>query len=465
MKYKGLEKKSFTEHKKLFAGILLVFALLSSGFSQDLAPFLIILVLGACLATLVSTNFGLSILIFSMLLSPELEVSQVPQRAVTIRLEDFLVGAVFFTWLARMAILKGVGLFRRSMLNRPLSTYTAILLFSTLFAFQQGGLKGKGAQFFLLKYVEYYVVFFMFFNNVTSKKQVQRFLIFFLITGLCVCFCALNLYGKHERLTAPFEGKAAEPGSLGGYLLIQIAVLLGFLLHSDWPKHRLVLLGLLILMIVTLVLSTSRGALFAFAPLYLAATCLSPRKRVTLMVVFLCVVFLGYQFVPPRILQFILEAFSASQGGKVYTIGSQKVEIGASGAARVETWKFVLSMWREKPIFGYGITGVGIVDSQFVRTLGEVGLVGFSVFIWLLVLIFKAGFRAYRSGDPLTRSLGVGVILATTGLVVQGISANTFIIVRIMEPFWFLVALTLGMTRLSEEASEKKGDTLKVKAA
>ena len=176
MKYKGLEKKSFTEHKKLFAGILLVFALLSSGFSQDLAPFLIILVLGACFATLVNTNFGLSILVFSMLLSPELEVSQVPQRAVTIRLEDFLVGAVFFSWLARMAILKETGLFRRSMLNRALSFYTVILLFSTLLASQQGFLKGKGAQFFLLKYVEYYVVFFMFFNNVTSKKQVQRFL-------------------------------------------------------------------------------------------------------------------------------------------------------------------------------------------------------------------------------------------------------------------------------------------------
>ena len=307
----------------------------------------------------------------------------------------------------------------------------------------------------------------MFFNNVTSKAQVQRFLTFFLFTGLCVFLFALiqGQTGQYSRLGAPFEGDRPEPGSLGGYLLVQIGALLGLLLHSDWPRHRVVLLGLLVLAIVTLILSTSRGALLAFGPLYLMTFLISPKRRVPLMMALLASFLLGYLFIPPRIFLFIKQAFSTEGGGEIYTLGGREVELGPSGVARVDAWRHVTSMWMKRPVFGYGVCGVGIVDSQFVRVLGEVGIVGLVIFIWLLFLIFKVGFTAYRSQDPLTRGLGAGLLIAHTGLVFQGISANSYIIVRIMEPFWFLVAVTLGMTRLVEEASERKGDTLKVKAA
>ncbi len=414
-------------------------------------PLLLTVGLSVCLFTLISTNFGLSILIFSMLLSPEMEAGNLPQRAVTVRVEDILIGVVFFTWLAKMAILKEIGLFRRSNLNRALFAYIVLIIIPTLLAWQAGELEGKGAHFYLLKYIEYFIVFFMFFNNITSKRQIQKFLIFFLITGCCVSLFALSRVGKVPRLGAPFEGEFPEPGSLGGYLLIQIAVLLGLLMHSNWPRHRLALHGLLLLAVLTLVLSTSRGALLAFLPLYSVAIWLTPKRRLQLVVSLLIVCILGYPFIPPRVLAFIREAFSAGEGGKVYRVGVGALEVGPSGAARVEAWKNVLQLWQKRPILGYGVTGVGIVDSQFVRVLGETGMIGFLAFVWLLFLVFQAGFQAYRSEDSLTKGLGMGLILANTGLIVQGFTANSFIIVRIMEPFWFLVAVTLGMTQLSQE--------------
>ena len=454
---------------RLYTSIPGYISIAGSDFSQEQTVILVLIVgLTICLATLVNTNFGLSVLVFSMLLSPEIEVAQLAERAVTIRVEDFLIGIVFFTWLAKMALLKEVGLLRHSILNRAILLYITICVFSTLFARQLGKLRGGyGPYFFVLKYIEYFVVYFMFFNNATSKEQIQRFLTFFLFTGLCVFVFALvqGQSGLYGRLGAPFEGDRPEPGSLGGYLLVQIGAMLGLLLHSDWPRHRVVLFGLLALAIVTLILSTSRGALLALGPLYLMTLFVSPKRRALLIIALVAGLFLGYMFIPPRIFLFIRQAFSTEGGGAAYTVGGHEVELGPSGVARLDAWRHVTSMWTKRPILGYGVCGVGIVDSQYVRTLGEVGVVGITVFVWLLFLIFKVGFAAYRSQDPLTKGLGAGLIIVHTGLLFQGMSANSYIIVRIMEPFWFLVAVTLGMTRLGEEASEKKEETLKVKAA
>ena len=41
------------------------------------------------------------------------------------------------------------------------------------------------------------------------------------------------------------------------------------------------------------------------------------------------------------------------------------------------------------------------------------------------------------------KGFSLGMILALVALLAQGVGVNTFIIVRIMEPFWFLVALTM----------------------
>ena len=43
--------------------------------------------------------------------------------------------------------------------------------------------------------------------------------------------------------------------------------------------------------------------------------------------------------------------------------------------------------------------------------------------------------------DPFFKALSLGMLGALAGLIGHGISANSFIIVRVMEPFWFLMGL------------------------
>ena len=45
----------------------------------------------------------------------------------------------------------------------------------------------------------------------------------------------------------------------------------------------------------------------------------------------------------------------------------------------------------------------------------------------------------------------MGFIAGFVGLLFHGLGANTFIIVRIMEPFWFMTALVVMIPKLEED--------------
>jgi len=70
--------------------------------------------------TLVNTDMGLAVLIFSMLLSPELMVGEVSGRDIVIRFEDLLLIVITLAWLAKTAINKGLALFIKTPLNKAI---------------------------------------------------------------------------------------------------------------------------------------------------------------------------------------------------------------------------------------------------------------------------------------------------------------------------------------------------------
>src|SRR6185295_8237708 len=96
------------------------------------------------------------------------------------------------------------------------------------------------------------------------------------------------------------------------------------------------------------------------------------------------------------------------------------------------------------PIFGWGVTGWHFLDSQYFRSLSETGLFGFSTLVFLLYRVLRMAFaslKAMQDRDPFYYALAAGFIAGTVGLMVHAIGSNTFIIVRIMEPFWLVCAL------------------------
>jgi O-antigen ligase len=113
-----------------------------------------------------------------------------------------------------------------------------------------------------------------------------------------------------------------------------------------------------------------------------------------------------------------------------------------SASERLTSYKKGFEKWKKHPILGYGVTGAGFIDGQFLRVLVETGIVGIALFLFLLWRMAIFLWNTYWSvDDPFFKALYLGMLGALAGLIGHGVSASSFIIVRIMEPFWFLMGL------------------------
>ena len=400
----------------------------------------LVLAMSVFLITLISTDAAIIFLIFSMLLSPEIGLGVVSNRAVAIRFDDLLLGVVFVTWLAKLAINKQLGFLRSTPLNAPLGMFIASYVASTAWGVLNGTVERPLASFFyFLKYFEYFFLFFMAANVIRERRQVERFLKAMAITAVCVCLYAywqLLHYGMAYRVSAPFEGKA-EPNTLAGYLVLMLAICGGLLLYTRSAFQRLALIGVMILIVPPFLYTYSRGGYLAFLVMYLTLCIVSTRYRPLLWGLLVLGIMVVPMILPATVFQRIASTFDPR--GAIQVGG---LRLAQSPAARLTVWRFIFERWKEHPILGFGVTGIGFVDSQYALEIGEGGLIGVAMTLWVRWQLFLIGYRAFRQGSgSLMKGLSLGFLAGFVGLLVHAMSGNVFIIVRIMEPFWFLTAV------------------------
>jgi hypothetical protein len=175
--------------------------------------FVLILLLLVSVCTFVWPEAGLYVVIFSMLLSPEIIAGEIVGkgtlgRGLTLRLEDFLLVFIGLSWFARSAVDKTTGLLRKTPLNQPIAAYILVCFVATLWGKITGDVEGLAGFFFVLKYFEYMIVFFMVVNYVNTPAQAKRLLFCLFLTCLIVSVYGLIQIPGGGRVSAPFEGSA-----------------------------------------------------------------------------------------------------------------------------------------------------------------------------------------------------------------------------------------------------------------
>jgi O-antigen ligase len=436
----------------ILIGALLVGYLLTM--LSALHSFVLILLLLVSVCTFVWPEAGLYVVIFSMLLSPEIIAGEIVGkgtlgRGLTLRLEDFLLVFIGLSWFARSAVDKTTGLLRKTPLNQPIAAYILVCFVATLWGKITGDVEGLAGFFFVLKYFEYMIVFFMVVNYVNTPAQAKWLLFCLFLTCLIVSVYGLIQIPGGGRVSAPFEGSAGEPNTFGGYLVFMGAVAVALLDHLRDMRVRIGLVVLLVVLIVSLLYTQSRASYIAVIPAYLALSLLSRRRFY--LVAGLIVILTLSPFIVPRVAKERL-AYTFTQPTTKGQVQFGRFRLDTSASARIIGYKQGLSDWRKRPIMGYGVTGHDFVDAQYPRILVETGIIGMLAFLWLMLSLFRVGIITCRdSHDDLLHGLSVGLTAGLVGLLVHAIGANTFIIVRIMEPFWFLTGIVIALSQMNDE--------------
>jgi O-antigen ligase len=419
------------------------------------SPLLIGAALVLFLLAFARTEFALYVMVFSMLLSPEITASAgglAERRDVTLRTEDFVLLVIGFTWFAKTAVNKELGLVAKTPLNRPIIAYVAVNLMATLLGYLMGSVHTAAGYLYVLKYIEYFVVYFMVVNNLRDRDHAWRLLTAALLTAAIVSVIGLTQIPSGERVSAPFEGESGEPNTLGGYLLFMMAIAGGIALESTRLAVRARFVALLGLMAVPFVFTLSRASYLGVIPAFLALLAVTTRRRTLVAIVLIVVVCSPLLLVvaPSSVVNRVLYTFEPEASQPTVRLG--KIGLDPSTSARLLSLQQALSGWLERPVFGWGVTGFGFMDAQYARVLVETGIVGFLTFMWLLWSVLKAARAAYlRLVDPLDRGLVMGFIAGTFGLLAHAIGSNTFIVIRIMEPFWLIAGIVVMLPVLVDE--------------
>jgi len=228
--------------------------------------------------------------------------------------------------------------------------------------------------------------------------------------------------------------------------------------RAETLKAKVILGALVMTILVPYLYTESRSSYVAFVPTYIALALMCKRRG--LMIGLLVIgLLLSPLLLPSNVIDRILYTVTQPEQAGQMIIGGTRIDTSTS--ARLKSWRDALEDLPKHPFIGYGVTGYAFMDAQFPRVLIETGVLGFTAFAYLLYSVLRISLRRIGdSKDSYSQGIAVGFLAGYIGLLFHAMAANTFIIVRIMEPFWFVLAIVV---MLPSPESEEMGEEQNVK--
>jgi len=411
--------------------------------------------------TMMRVDWGVYFLVIAMMLSPEIGEGDVgtARRAVNLRYDDVLIIVVFFGVLFKNAYENRGTLWLPSPINSGIVFYFGCCLFSTMLAFRASIplFDKKTSMFVLLKMLEYYMVFVFVGTAIRTNPQIRKQLTLFFVVALIVAVFGIHArqFTEEARVSSPFEQGGSEPNTLGGYLTIVTLLAAGLFTQAPTRKLKILFFGLGLLTFFPLLFTLSRASYIAIIVGFVVLALIA--KKHWMVAALVIVLLLSKQIMPTDVQDRVSNTFI--DDGKEVQLGEYEtgITVDKSTHERIYVWEKVRYNLRVWPFFGGGVAWDRVLDSQYARVIIESGLVGFAAFVMLQLRILKGVRQSYLwAEDWVGRGLGIAVFAITFALIAHSMGTISFLIVRIMEPYWFLVALAMVVRHNAIEGFHRK---------
>jgi O-antigen ligase len=208
-------------------------------------------------------------------------------------------------------------------------------------------------------------------------------------------------------------------------------------------------LGAAAVMALCLLLTFSRGALLAFgASMALVAVIISLMydRRMLFAVVGLAIIGVGAVYVlAPTVVERLVYVFSPEYFEK------------SSQGGRITRWLNAFDRMRHEPFFGAGLGQYGgavgarhfgtiYVDNYYAKTWAEMGLVGISLFLWLVGALLKNGYQAWKNvWDSEFRFIAAGLFGGLLAVILHNGVENIFEVPFMNVLFWLTAGILLSL--------------------
>ncbi|MBI2018964.1 O-antigen ligase family protein [Candidatus Daviesbacteria bacterium] len=114
-------------------------------------------------------------------------------------------------------------------------------------------------------------------------------------------------------------------------------------------------------------------------------------------------------------------------------------------------WPRAVNAFLKNPFLGTGYASLGIAtDNDFLRSLGEVGILGTAAFFLILLSIWKKIYQGIRNEDKLIRYFCAGTLALIGVFLLNGLFIDVFEASKIASLFWMILGLNLGILNLKK---------------
>jgi len=366
--------------------------------------------------------------------------------------DELLLLFIITAWPVQMA-LRGKIAYRYSGLDMPILIYTGITLF--LFFMRSGNI-GLAVEGFRV-YLEYLLWFFIGSNLILNRRQFDALTKGIVLVAALVSVVGVYQYVAGVETPAHWVDQAeagiktrvfsivVSPNVLGSLLVIFVPVTLGRLLTSRDRRSQSLYLGALLLMLVCMVFTYSRGAWLALAG-SMAVLSLMYNPRLLLL---MGAGSLAAAQMVPGIGTRLTYMFSPA-----YLASSEK-------AGRIALWQKGLDKFLQDPLFGSGfgtyggavaarkIPGSVYTDNFYLKTAVESGMIGLLALLWLLACTFRCGYTAYRKiADSSLKIMAAAILAGLIGVALHNSVENIFEVPMMTTYFWFLSGVLVSLPHL-----------------
>ncbi len=451
--------------------IQIIVALLFAGAASFLLAVSPLLGLLVCLALLLvfllflNLELGLILVIASLVLG---QVARIPLPGTTASFlpNDLLIPIMLLAWVSRKLLAQKFQI-KSTPLNFPLFAFLGIAFVSLVWAARDLVFAEiLTASLYLVRFLEYALLFYLILDLVRDKKQIQKYVKFILICALLLAFLGFLQYIFIPDFSG-MAGKAGwdphvkrllstwfDPNFIGGFFVLILSFILSFSLYTKRKRVRILLFALGLIFFAALILTYSRSAFLALVAVIFVIGTLRSKKLLLIG----CLALL------------LLVVFSGRLQARL--VGA--VELDITARHRINSWLSTLKIARDNLFLGVGFNAfkyaqieygtIGLLgshsdfgsDSTLLTVLVTTGIFGLLAYLWLLGAGFKVCWRAFRRGKSnFEQALGLGMFSGLAGLLIHSQFTNSLLYPHFMELFWLFLALIIATrkTQMSLRAS------------
>ena len=340
-----------------------------------------------------------------------------------------------------------------------------------------------------LTWLHFFVFSLVLFLNLKSKKQIYRILISVIFSSILVVFYGLiqsqglDIFGwtydpfAHGRIFST----VGQPNFLGSWLLLVLPIPLIFLYRRNF-KTKILSLFLFLLLLYTLFLTKSRGAIVGLIALlgFLSFVWIWKKNKKLVIIPILCFIFIF------SLLFFSQTNIQKSNESSISLPFLARIQsftnLQEAGQYRLKHWQASLELIKQKPILGYGIATqrfnfpkyyqpefaiyekpniyLDYAHNDILDVLLSAGILGLISYLLLIGYVFVRGWKYFLKKSEKSDSQII-VLALMAGLFGYLVSILfSFHVMSTLLYFWLFCVLIIVLSRSSQVISKKSNQNM-----